>query len=358
MKTFSADHSSAPQRAPELRLLQPGEAHRWDAFVESCPEATFFHRAGWQRVIETAYGHRTWFYYAERGGEIVGVLPLAEVRSRLFGHVLCSLPFCVRGGVAASDDTARAMLDAAAEVLARERQVGYLESRCETARHDGAGAWQTRDVYATFRKAIADDDDANLHAIPRKQRAVIRHSMASGLRAETDSQVDRFFTLYAAGVHRLGTPVFPRRYFRLLKDVFGDACEIRTVVQHHQAVASLMSFYWRDEVLPYYFGGLPAARACGASDYAYWNLMQAAASRGCGIFDFGRSKLGTGAYDYKKNWGFVPTPLQYEYKLINAAALPDNNPLNPKYRRFIALWKKLPLPVANFLGPYLARSLG
>jgi len=358
MTTFSADHPGARQRAPVLRLLQPGDAQRWDAFVESCPEATFFHRAGWQRVIETSYGHRTWFYYAERDGDIIGVLPLAEVRSRLFGHMLCSLPFCVRGGIATSDDTARAMLDAAAEVLARERQVGYLENRCDTARHQGDAAWHRRDLYATFRKAIADDDETNLQAIPRKQRAVIRHGMASGLAAETDPQVERFFALYAASVHRLGTPVFPRRYFRLLKDVFGDACEIRTIVQHHQAVASLMSFYWRDEVLPYYFGALPAARACGASDYAYWSLMQAAVARGCGIFDFGRSKLGTGAYDYKKNWGFAPTPLQYEYKLINAAALPDNNPLNPKYRRFIAMWKKLPLPVANFLGPYLARSLG
>jgi lipid II:glycine glycyltransferase (peptidoglycan interpeptide bridge formation enzyme) len=90
----------------------------------------------------------------------------------------------------------------------------------------------------------------------------------------------------------------------------------------------------------------------------YWNLMQAAAARGCRLFDFGRSKLGTGAYDFKKNWGFTAQPLPYEYKLYGAAALPDNNPLNPKYQLFIKMWKKLPLPLANFMGPYIVRNLG
>ena len=123
-------------------------------------------------------------------------------------------------------------------------------------------------------------------------------------------------------------------------------------------IGSVLSFYWRDEVVPYYGGGMDLAREVAGNDFMYWNLMQAAAARGCRLFDFGRSKLGTGAYDFKKNWGFVATPLPYEYKLYATDTLPDNNPLNPKYQLFIKVWKKLPLPVANFLGPYIVRNLG
>jgi FemAB-related protein (PEP-CTERM system-associated) len=176
---------------------------------------------------------------------------------------------------------------------------------------------------------------------------------------EVDDNVDRLFEAYATSVHRLGTPVFPKKYFALLQEVFGDECEVRTITTAAgELVASVLSFYWRDEVVPYYGGGTALARDVAGNDFMYWNLMQAAAARGCRLFDFGRSKLGTGAYDFKKNWGFTAQPLPYEYKLYSAAKLPDNNPLNPKYQLFIKMWKKLPLPVANALGPYIVRNLG
>jgi FemAB-related protein (PEP-CTERM system-associated) len=167
------------------------------------------------------------------------------------------------------------------------------------------------------------------------------------------------FAAYADSVHRLGTPVFPKKYFALLQDVFGDECEVRTITTATgQLVASVLSFYWRDEVVPYYGGGTMLAREVAGNDFMYWNLMQAAAARGCRVFDFGRSKLGTGAYDFKKNWGFSAQPLPYEYKLYGATKLPDNNPLNPKYQLFIKMWKKLPLPLANAIGPHIVRNLG
>lgn len=357
-------------RAPVLRLLPPADTAnraRWDAFVHDCPDATFFHLSGWQEVLHGVYGHRTWFYYAERDGEIVGVLPLAQIKSRLFGHYLGSLPFCVLGGIATNDALARIQLDAAAEVLAQALGVGHLEHRGAVPTHTGDPSWLTRELYVNFRKEISRDDEENLQAIPRKQRAAVRKGMQSGLRAELDDNVDRFFTAYAHSMHRLGTPVFPRKHFRALKHVFGDACEIRIIVRDHSSnrqqpggelMAGLMSFYWRDEVLPYYGGAMPAARLCAGNDYAYWNLMQAAAARGCTTFDFGRSKLGTGAFDFKKNWGFAPAPLGYEYKLFRASHLPENNPLNPKFRFLINMWKRMPLRAANFLGPYIVRSLG
>jgi FemAB-related protein (PEP-CTERM system-associated) len=345
--------------AQTLHLLKPQDRARWDAFVRSCPDATFFHLSGWQPVIEQSFGIKTWFYYVEQDGQIQGVLPLAQIKSRLFGHSLGAMPFCVYGGVAALDDGARVLLDGAADKLARELGVGHLEYRGMERAHPDDPSWQTKELYVTFRKAISSDDEENLNAIPRKQRAMVRKGIKLGLRGEVDNHVDRLFTAYSHSVHRLGTPVFPKKYFALLQKEFGDECEVRTIVtEDGRLVGSVLSFYWRDEVVPYYGGGMDLAREVAGNDFMYWNLMQAAAARGCRLFDFGRSKLGTGAYDFKKNWGFTAQPLPYEYKLYGADALPDNNPLNPKYQLFIKMWKKLPIPLANLIGPHIVRNLG
>ncbi|HZV67652.1 MAG TPA: FemAB family XrtA/PEP-CTERM system-associated protein [Telluria sp.] len=341
-----------------LHLMQPKDIARWDAFVETCAEATFFHRAGWQRVIEQSFRQKTWFYYVEQDGQIQGVLSLCQINSRLFGHSLGSLPFCVHGGPACLNETARAMLDQAAHALALELGVGHLEYRNIVAAHPGNPDWHPKDLYVTFRKEISADDEENMNAIPRKQRAMVRKGIKAGLAGEIDDNVDRMFVAYATSVHRLGTPVFPKKYFALLKEVFGDDCEVRTIVLEGEIIAAVLSFYFRDEVLPYYGGGMPKARDVAGNDFMYWNLMQHAAARGCRIFDFGRSKLGTGAFDFKKNWGFAPTPLQYEYRLYGSSQVPDNNPLNPKYQLFIKLWQKMPLALANVIGPHIVRNLG
>ena len=344
--------------APAVRLMQPQDKVRWDAFVETCPQATFFHRAGWQEVIERAFGHKTYFYLAETNGEIQGVLSLCEIKSRLFGHSLSSLPFCVYGGVAAISEPARKALDQAASQLATTLQAGHLEYRNILPAHPNDPGWQPKNLYVTFRKAISDDDETNMNAIPRKQRAMVRKGIKAGLTGEIDQDIGRFFTAYATSVHRLGTPVFSKKYFRVLKEVFADACEIRVIVKETQIIAAVMSFYFRNEVIPYYGGGMPAAREFAGNDFMYWNLMQSAAAVGCRIFDFGRSKLGTGAYDFKKNWGFEPQPLAYEYQLHASDAVPDNNPLNPKYQMFIKLWQKMPIALANIVGPHIVKDLG
>jgi FemAB-related protein (PEP-CTERM system-associated) len=152
--------------------------------------------------------------------------------------------------------------------------------------------------------------------------------------------------------------VFSRRYFEILAEVFADRMDVLTVFDGETPVASVLNFYWRDEVIPYYGGGTAAARGCYGNDFMYWEVMRRGAARGCRLFDYGRSKVGTGAFAFKKNWGFTPEPLQYRFLLAPGASIPDHNPLNPKYRLFIAAWKKLPLPVANLLGPHIVRGVG
>ncbi len=321
----------------------------------ACPEATFFHRAGWKQVIEQAFGHKTWFLYIEEEGEIQGILPLAEINSLLFGHSLSALPFCVYGGIAATSDSARTRLDQAAQMLAAQLRVDYLEYRNLHPLHQD---WPTKSLYVTFRKAMDADVGQNMLAIPRKQRAMVRKGINHDLQSSLDVTTERFFQAYSASVHRLGTPVFSRNYFQLLKAIFAEDCELLVITKDGKVVSAVMSFYFRDEVLPYYGGGTDAARDLAGNDFMYWELMRRACERGYRIFDFGRSKQGTGSYSFKKNWGFEPQPLFYEYQLHQAKTVPEHNPLNPKYRLFIQAWQKMPLTLANMIGPHIVRNLG
>jgi FemAB-related protein (PEP-CTERM system-associated) len=349
-----------------LRSLEPRHANAWDAFVASHPSGTFFHRAAWAEVIASAFGHTSLYTLAERDGMIVGVLPLAHMKTRLFGNTLVSTPFCVYGAPLAADAETAAALATHAEALRARSGASVVELRHREPVDDAllagvgsAGGWRTRsDLYVTFRKPIVASDDANLKAIPRKQRAMVRKGIHKQLQVQIDSRIDRVYDIYSESLRNLGTPVFSRRYLRLLKETFGEQCEVLTITSAGQAVASVLSFYFRDEVLPYYGGGTAAARSVAANDFMYWQVMERARLRGAKLFDFGRSKRGTGSFDFKTHWGFEPQPLCYEYFLVKAREMPNLSPTNSSYARLIDLWQRLPLPLTRLIGPPIARYLG
>ena len=342
--------------ALRVTALEPNERKAWDAFVLAHPESTFCHLFGWFDAVRDGLRHRPHFLVARRGEQIEAVLPLAEVKSRLFGHTLVSTPGCVYGGALALSDAARRAIVDHAVSLAETLGVGALELRTQQPSEPG---WPTKsELYVTFRKSITGDDDANLKSIPRKQRAMVRKGISAGLTSVQTDDLDRFYGVYAESVRNLGTPVFPRRYFEALWRSFSDVAELSIITHMGMDIAGVMSFYHHDTVLPYYGGSRPAARSLYGNDFMYWDLMSRAAQRGVRMFDYGRSKRGTGSFSFKKNWGFEPQALNYQYHLVKSRMVPDVNPNNPKYKYFIAGWKRLPLPVANRLGPVLARNLG
>lgn len=343
--------------AVTIHELGQADEARWDAFVAACPGTSFFHRAGWRRVVAESYGYESHFRYARRDGAIVGILPLVHVKTRLFGNALISTGFGVYGGVAARDDEATAALAEDAAALGRELGVNYVELRHQGP--VGAIDWPAKtDVYATFRREILSDEAAALKAVPSKRRYDLKKSFKNGLSVEVDAPIDDFYRIYAESLRNLGTPVFPKRFFINLKREFGDAVEVAVVHGPDGAVAAATSLYFKDEVTPYYSSARPVARRLHAYDYMYWTLMRRAVARGAGVFDFGRSKFGTGSFNYKVFWGFKPEPLHYQYHLVRSKEIPNINPLNPKYRMFVETWKRLPLPVANLIGPPIARQLG
>jgi FemAB-related protein (PEP-CTERM system-associated) len=337
-----------------IKTLESEDYSRWDDFVGASKDATFFHQAGWKTVIERAFGHKTFFLYVENEGKITGILPLVHINSLFFGNTLVSIAPCVYGGIIASDEQSYRELDKEACRLAEELGVDCLEMRNRVQKTPER---PHKDLYVSFRKDLDADAEKNFLAIPRKQRAMVRKGIEAGLISVIDDNIDRIYRAYSESVRNLGTPVFSKKYFQTLKDVFADQCEVLTVEHNGRLVASVMSFYFKDEILPYYGGGTDLARELKGNDFMYWEVMRRAVEKGIKVFDYGRSKIGTGSYSFKKNWGFVPVPIFYEFYLVKSAAMPDINPLNPKYRFFIAAWKRLPLAVSQWVGPLLSKDL-
>jgi FemAB-related protein (PEP-CTERM system-associated) len=337
-----------------VKRLSPSDEQRWDEYVNRSMDGTFFHLSGWRRIISECLGHSTFYMYAEHDGKIAGVLPLARIKSWLFGDALISSPFLVYGGPLAESPGALHALVQEASGLAKNLGVDYVELRNRSP----VTQWPAKESYVTFRKNMANDPEDNFRAIPRKQRAVVRKAIKKGLTADFESDVNNLYTVLSDCKRNLGTPFFSRKYLAVVKETFGEQCEILTIRYRREVLSSVMSFRYMNEILPYYGGGGVAARQFGANDFMYWKVMEGACQKGVEVFDFGRSQKGTGAYNFKKYWGFEPVPLSYEYLLVRSNSIPQLDPSNKRYKFLINVWSKLPLQVSRVLGPPIARLLG
>jgi FemAB-related protein (PEP-CTERM system-associated) len=328
------------------------ESDAIEAFVGATPGSTPFHLPAWSRAVARGCGQRARYLVAERAdGAVAGVLPLTEIRSALFGRALVSAGFAVDGGVLGD---AVEPLASGAWALAERLGCPDVELRGGAAPESWAIDVTT---YLGFARPLARDDGAELLAIPRKQRAEVRRALGFDLEVATGTSpalLAEHYRVYAESVRNLGTPVFPRALFRAVMGTM-DA-DVLTVRHQGRAIASVFSLYHGGTVYPYWGGGTAAARAWRANDRMYFELMRHARARGCTRFDFGRSKAGTGAAAFKKNWGFTPEPLRYAHK--SAGATRSVDPRDPKYAAMVAAWKRLPLPIANLAGPWLSRGLG
>jgi len=356
---------NAPFRpvAPGVRLVDlsdPGERHRIECFVAERPDGTPFHRPAWLAAVAAGTGNRALMLAAERQGDLLACLPLIEARSPLFGAVLVSSGFGVGGGALALDDASARALFPALEELALRRSCPAVELRGGVLPRERAG-WRCRqDSHCGFVAPLAADDEAQLAWIPRKQRAEVRKGLANDLEVTIGSAARdqaAHYAVYSESVRNLGTPVFPRGLFGAVLDRFGNDADILTVWRRGRAVASVLSLYHGGAVMPYWGGGTREARRLRANDRMYYELMLHARRRGCERFDFGRSKTESGAFHFKKNWGFEPEPLGYAQWTAPGALPRDANPTSASHAAKIDLWKRLPLPVANLLGPWIARGL-
>jgi FemAB-related protein (PEP-CTERM system-associated) len=356
-------NAMAPVTGYAIRTIDLSDTNlsaRVDAFVRAHPNGTPFHLTGWSRAMEQGCGQKAHYLVAEAPeNKVLGVLPLTLVASRLFGRALVSSGFAVGGGLLSDDPQISKDLGDAMLKLARAHKCPTLELRggeLPTSWHIDTN------TYLGFTRPLAADDEAELLAIPRKQRAEVRRALGFALDVEigtSNRDRDAHYAVYAESVRNLGTPVFPKAMFDAVLEEFGENADILTIRHEGRAIASVLSLYHNGVVMPYWGGGTAAARTWRANDLMYYALMcHARSAKGCHSFDFGRSKAGTGPAAFKRNWGFEGQPLSYAKLSLDGEAPRDINPLSPKYRLQVAAWQKLPMAIANFLGPMISRGLG
>ncbi|MBK5264261.1 MAG: FemAB family PEP-CTERM system-associated protein [Alphaproteobacteria bacterium] len=336
------------------------QAAKVDAFVLGQEHSSPFHRPAWVRAVADGTGQKAHYLAASTmGGQIVGVLPLTEMQSRLFGRALVSSGFAVGGGILTDNALVADQLADACWALAGQLSCTSVELRGGVAPSDG---WVNReDTYLGFCKALEADDEAQLLAVPKRHRAEIRKGLGNDLVFETgrDRRLrDAHYTLFAQSVHALGTPVFPRSLFDAVLDAFGEDADIAMISHDGTPVSAALNLYHNGACMPYWHGAGASARGLRSNEVLYYRLMNLSRERGLTHFDFGRSKVGTGPAAWKKNWGWDPEPLSYSVRAVPGHEVRDVNPLSPQYRRKVNLWKKLPLGLANRIGPYIARGLG
>jgi FemAB-related protein (PEP-CTERM system-associated) len=341
-------------RAVDCRDVQ--DMRRIAGFVADTG-GSLFHLPAWLGAVEAGTRQRAAGLVSERLGVVTGWLPLTEVRSALFGKALVSSGFGVGGGIIADGDSAVHALATAAQDHATRGGFTTIELRGGPV-PEGWDTWS--DKHCGFERELAADDEAELLAIPRKARAEVRKGLGFGHRITIGRGRDdraAHYACYSQSVRNLGTPVFPKRLFATMLDAFPDSSDILTVWQGTTPLASVLSFYHDGAVMPFWGGGVFAARAARANEVMYYELMLHARRQGMQRFDFGRSKTGSGPFSFKKNWGFDPVPLTYGAWTAPGAPPRNIDPTDAGYSRKIDLWKKLPLPVANGLGPWIARGL-
>lgn len=337
---------------------RPSDA--WDAFVRAHPGGTPFHLAAWSECLSGGLRTRPRNLVAEQDGSIVGVLPLHHVRSRLFADRLAGTPQAAYGGPLAVDAGVRArLLEAAIDEGAR-LGVDYLELRYrdDPGPEAHGDRWEGTDLYVTIGGPIAEDADAILRAIPKKSRADCRKADKVLTASESLDHFDVFHELFAENQHALGTPVLPKRFLRLLVTHAADLGTRILVVSHEgRPVASCLSFVFGEAILPYYAGARSDDRNLRPNHGLYLNVLRRARASGLTWFDFGRSKVGSGSYDFKRRWGFDVHQMDYRYRLIGVEERERLDPQDPRYRRKIEAWKRLPRWAADAVGPWLSPSL-
>jgi FemAB-related protein (PEP-CTERM system-associated) len=348
----------AAQRPEPLvvETLRPSLEARWDRYVRQTPGATFFHQLGWRWLVERAFGHQAHYLLVRRGDRIAGVLPMFELKSRLFGHSLVSIPFAIGGGIVADDPQAARLLLDQAKDLAEERGVDYLELRSE---HPVSDELLTKDLYVTFRADLTEGEEALLKRMDRKRRQMMTYVSKAGFehRVAGIEELPLFYNLFCQSMRHHGTPVYPRLFLREILDRHPADTNLFFVYHEGRPVAGVLNLMWHDVIMPFYAGADRTLRPRGVDDYLYLSIMRWGRDHGFRTFDFGRSKRGTGAHAFKARWGMEEVPLAYQYHLVKARELPNVSPANPKYQALIKVWQRLPLPVTRLIGPRIIRSI-
>ena len=345
-----------PRAASALGVRADATPAMADAYVDAHPFGRSYHKHAWMRVVSEAFGHQSKYLVAERGNVTVGVLPVVGFNSRLFGRFMVSMPFLNYGGVLADDVEAERALLAHAIELTRHSGGRHLELRHDR-QHFSELAAKRHKVAMELRLAATAEDQWRV--LDRKLRNQVRKAEKSGLQIHDGSTelLDRFYDVFARNMRDLGTPVYAKEFFRRVLVTFPEQTRVVVVSLNEQPIAASILHWYRQRIEVPWASSLREFNSLCANVLLYWHMLRFAIERGFEVFDFGRSTPGEGTYQFKKQWGAEPRELVWEYWTAEGGSVPELNPHNPKFALAIRAWQRLPVPVANALGPHIVRNI-
>lgn len=348
--------ADAPANQAAVTVTQARSGHAWDQFVGQHAESTCEHLWAWRTVITSVFRHRCIYLTAQSGGTIVGALPLVLFDSRLFGRSLVSLPFLNYGGLLVSKPDAAPLLLHEAERIGRDFGAAYVELRHRTPIFP---ALPRREHKLALTRPLPPSSDELWAKVDRKVRNQVRKAQKDGLTVDSGGMelVDQFYGVFAKNMRDLGTPVYPKSLFEQTLQELGDAARVHIVHMGGQAVAGGVTIRHRDTVLVPWASSLREFRSHCPNMLLYWHMLDEAVKGGAAVFDFGRSSRGSGPHQFKLQWGAQEAPMCWEYSLLSQQTAPDHGPTSPRFAKLVTIWQKLPLAVANAVGPVIVRHI-
>jgi len=332
-------------------------AKEWDQFLDSNTEASFYQLYGWNRINKSHFGHQVYNLATIDDGKITGVFPLVFINSKLFGKILCSMPFVNFGGPCTSSSmTEKQLLDAAIQV-AKLNNVDFLEMRLTKIIDQELPDTQNK-VSMTLK--LSDDPDNIWNNFNTKHRTNIRRVYKNDIEVRSGRKellADFYYTL-SESWRSLGTPIYKKQYFNSILEEFDDKIKI-FVCYHNKTtpIAAAFNGYYKGTVEGMWAGGIEKYRGLQPNYVLYWEMIKDACEQGCHSYHLGRSSVNSGGEQFKKKWKADIKQLYWQYYLHNLKELPELNVNNPKYQLAIKAWKKLPLGLTTFIGPMIARNI-
>jgi serine/alanine adding enzyme len=339
-----------------ISLAAEGNSMDWDGFVNRHPGSINYHRWQWKHVIEQAFAWKTFYLMAEENSKISGILPLVWLKSRLFGNLLCSLPFFSEAGLVTDSSEAAEALLAEAIRIARDLKAEYIELR---HRGDSSISWPAKTNKVTLECDVHSDPEENMRRLTTKMRTNVRRSLKLGLQADFGAKefLDDFYEVFCLKMRELGTPVYTRKFFEAILEDFPGESFICRVRHGGQTVAAGFLTGWRGSMEANWSASSPKAMNLRPNVFLFWQMLCFAGQKGYRIFDFGRSSIGSGTYEFKQQWNTRVVPLRWNYWNASGQPALELNPENPRFRAAIWAWQHLPLSLTKWIGPPIARCL-
>lgn len=331
-------------------------AGAWSDYVKRIPDTNIAHQIGWKDVISKGLGHKPKYFIALDNYQIVGILPMVKLRTWWNSKYLISLPWIDYGGISAIDSEIESMLLNRAIQMADIEKVAFLELRSINA--SGAQNLALRMDKVTFLLKLDNDPEKIWGGFDAKLRNQIRKANKSGLTTEFGGRefLDSFYGVFSHNMRDLGTPVWGKNFFAAILSTFPNSTRIILVRKDQEVLGAGLVLSFKDHLyVPSASSYRSAIKDC-PNHALYWAVIKRACEEGYSCFDFGRSTWDSNTFRFKKQWVSNPTQLTWQYYLGKSKEPPALNPSNPKYRIFIKMWKKMPLPLANFLGPRIIRN--